>query len=208
MSGMLGKKIGMTRIFDKNGDMIPVTVIQAGPCVVTQLKTVDTDGYEAVQLGYGTKKEKNTKKAFHGHLKNAGVASQRVLKEFPPFSDREVKLGEVITVDIFKVGEEVKLSGTSKGKGFTGVVKRYGFAGGPVTHGQSDRLRAPGSLGQSSYPSRVFKGIKMAGRKGNKRATVSGLRVVKIDSEKDLLFIKGAVPGARNNYVEIYRVNN
>jgi large subunit ribosomal protein L3 len=208
MSGMLGKKIGMTRIFDKNGDMIPVTVIQAGPCVVTQLKTVDTDGYEAVQLGYGTKKEKNTNKALHGHLKNAGVASQRVLKEFPPFSDREVKLGEVITVDIFKVGEEVKLSGTSKGKGFTGVVKRYGFAGGPVTHGQSDRLRAPGSLGQSSYPSRVFKGIKMAGRKGNKRATVSGLRVVKIDSEKDLLFIKGAVPGARNNYVEIYRVNN
>jgi large subunit ribosomal protein L3 len=208
MSGMLGKKIGMTRIFDENGDMIPVTVIQAGPCVVTQVKTVDKDGYEAVQLGYGNKKEKNTNKALLGHLKNAGVASQRILKEFPSFSDRELKLGEVITVDIFKVGEEVKLSGTSKGKGFTGVVKRYGFAGGPMTHGQSDRLRAPGSLGQSSSPSRVFKGIKMAGRKGNKRATVSGSIVVKIDSEKNLLFIKGAVPGARNNYIEIYRVNN
>lgn len=208
MSGILGRKIGMTRIFDEAGDMIPVTVIQAGPCLVTQVKTKDKDGYEAVQLGFGVKKEKNTSKPLLGHFKKATVSPLRFVKEFPPFKDREVKAGDVITVDLFENGEIVKVSGTSKGKGFTGVVKRHGFGGGPKTHGQSDRLRAPGSLGQSSYPSRVFKGIKMGGRMGNKRSTVTGLTVVKVDAEKNLLFLKGALPGARNNFVEVYKLNN
>jgi large subunit ribosomal protein L3 len=182
MSGLLGKKIGMTRIFDEVGNMIPVTVIEAGPCYVTQVKTREKDGYDAVQLGYGSKKEKNTTKPLLGHFKNANTAPQRKLKEFSPFSDREVKIG------------------------FAGVVKRHGFSGGPVTHGQSDRLRAPGSLGQSSDPSRVYKGLKMAGRMGNKRASVRSLKVAKVDAEKNLIFIKGAVPGSRNNFVEIYKI--
>ncbi len=205
MSGLLGKKIGMTRIFDETGNMVPVTVIQAGPCYVTQIKTRETDGYEAVQLGFGEKKEKNVTRPILGHLKKAGVPPVRKLKEFPPFTDRELKVGDVVTVEIFKPGDTVKVSGNSKGRGFAGVVKRHGFGGGPKSHGQSDRLRAPGSLGQSSYPSRVFKGLKMAGRMGNRRVSVKGLKVVKVDVEKNLLFVKGAVPGARNNFVEIYK---
>jgi large subunit ribosomal protein L3 len=208
MSGMLGKKIGMTRIFNTGGDSIPVTVIQAGPCFVTQIKTKTSDGYDAVQLGFERKKEKNTSKPLFGHFKNATLAPLRFVKEFPPFKDRELKLGEAVTVEMFKEGDKVKLSGTSKGKGFSGVVRRHGFSGGPVSHGQSDRLRAPGSLGQSSYPSRVYKGLKMAGRQGNKKSTISGLTIVKIDVQNNLLFIKGSVPGARNNLVEIYKSNN
>ncbi len=205
MSGMLGRKIGMTRIFDETGNLVPVTIIEAGPCYVTQVKTVEKDGYEAVQLGFGVKKEKNTTRPVLGHLKKANVPPLRKLKEFKPFEDREVKPGDVITVELFQPGDRIKVSGTSKGRGFQGVVKRHGFRGGPRTHGQSDRLRAPGSLGQSSYPSRVFKGLKMAGQMGNKRASVTGSTVVKVDVEKNLLFVKGAVPGARNNFVEIYK---
>ncbi len=205
MSGIIGKKIGMTRIFDDEGNVIPVTVIQAGPCYVTQIRTIEKDGYEAVQLGYDLRKEKNTPKPLQGHFKKANVPNLRRLKEFPPFQDREVKVGDEIKVDIFAPGEIVKVTGVSKGRGFAGVVKRHGFGGGPKTHGQSDRLRAPGSIGQSSYPSRVFKGVRMAGHMGNKRVSVIGLKVVKVDPENNLLFIKGAVPGARNSFVEIYK---
>jgi len=205
MSGIIGKKIGMTRIFDEEGNVVPVTVIQAGPCYVTQIRTIEKDGYEAVQIGYDIKKEKNTTRPLLGHFKKANVPPLRRLKEFPPFEDREVKVGDEIKVDIFNPGEIVKVTGLSKGRGFAGVVKRHGFGGGPKTHGQSDRLRAPGSIGQSSYPSRVFKGMRMAGHMGNKRVSVIGLKVVKVDPENNLLFIKGAVPGARNSFVEIYK---
>ncbi len=202
---MLGKKIGMTQIFDETGNVVPVTVIQAGPCYVTQIKTRDKDGYDAIQLGFDPKKEKRTSKPLLGHFKKANLSPLRVLKEFPVFENRELKLGEKITVDIFKPGDRVRVSGKSKGLGFAGVVKRHGFGGGPTTHGQSDRLRAPGSLGQSSFPSRVFKGLRMAGREGNRRVSIRGLTVVRVDVEKNLLFVKGAVPGARNSYVEIYK---
>ncbi|RMG68856.1 MAG: 50S ribosomal protein L3 [Calditrichaeota bacterium] len=205
MSGLLGKKIGMTRIFDDEGNMVPVTVVQAGPCYVIQVKTLERDGYEAMQIGFDPKKEKRTNKPLKGHFAKANVPPLRRLKEFPLPEDREVKPGDVLTVEMFSPGEKVKVSGTSKGRGFAGVVKRHGFGGGPKTHGQSDRWRAPGSIGQSSFPSRVFKGLRMAGHMGNARATVTGLTVVKVDPEKNLLFIKGAVPGARNSYVEIYK---
>ncbi|MFQ5583261.1 MAG: 50S ribosomal protein L3 [Calditrichia bacterium] len=203
MIALLGKKIGMTRIFDETGRDVPVTVVKAGPCYVTQVKTKENDGYRAVQLGFDEKKEKNTNRALLGHFKNSNVSSLRVLKEFPLRSDEEVKLGDVQTVEIFEQGDVVQVTGLSKGRGFAGVVKRWGFSGGPKTHGQSDRLRAPGSIGQSSSPSKVFKGIKMGGHMGAKRVSVSGLRVVKIDAENNLLYIKGALPGARNNYLEI-----
>jgi large subunit ribosomal protein L3 len=204
MSGILGKKIGMTRIFDNEGNVIPVTVIEAGPCYVTQIKTEKIDGYNAVQLGYGTKKEKNVTKPILGHLKKAGVQPTQKLKEFEPFKDRELKIGDEVKADVFKPGDVVKVTGISKGRGFAGVVKRHHFSGGPVTHGQSDRLRAPGSLGQSSDPSRVYKGLKMAGQLGNKKVSVKNLTIVMVDAEKNLLFIEGAVPGARNSFVEIY----
>jgi len=203
MNGLLGKKVGMTRVFDDTGKDVPVTVIQAGPCYVTQIKTKEADGYRAVQLGFDEKKEKNTTKPQSGHFKSSGVAPLKMLKEFPLGENVEVKLGDAQTVEMFSQGESVQVSGLSKGKGFTGVVKRWGFRGGPKTHGQSDRLRAPGSIGQSSSPSKVFKGIKMPGRKGGKKVSVSGLKVVKIDPENNLLFVKGAVPGARNSYLEI-----
>jgi large subunit ribosomal protein L3 len=207
MSGLLGKKIGMTRIFDEAGDMVPVTVIEAGPCYVTQIKTEENDGYSAVQVGYGTKKEKNTTKPLMGHFKKSDNKPLRILKEFAIPNGIELKIGDELKVNIFKAGDTVKVTGISKGRGFTGVVKRHGFGGGPLTHGQSDRLRAPGSLGQSSDPSRVFKGIKMAGRMGNKKASVVGLTIAKVDPEKNLLFIKGALPGARNSFLEIYQVS-
>jgi large subunit ribosomal protein L3 len=205
MSGLLGKKIGMTRIFDEDGDMVPVTVIEAGPCYVTQIKTEENDGYNAVQVGFDTKKEKNTGKPLMGHFKKLDSKPLRILKEFSIPSGLDLKMGDELKVDIFKSGDTVKVTGISKGRGFTGVVKRHGFGGGPVTHGQSDRLRAPGSLGQSSYPSRVFKGLKMAGRMGNKKVSVVGLTVAKVDAEKNLLFIKGAVPGARHSFLKIYQ---
>lgn len=205
MSGLLGKKIGMTRIFDDTGNVVPVTVIEAGPCFVTQVRTMEKDGYKAIQLGYGTKKEKNVSKPLLGHLKSANLNPTRKLVEFKPFEDVELKLGDEVKVDVFKPGDLVKVTGVSKGRGFAGVVKRYGFSGGPVSHGQSDRLRAPGSLGQSSDPSRVYKGIKMGGHYGDKKVSVKNLVVVEVNVEKNLIFIKGAVPGARNSHVEIYR---
>lgn len=205
MSALLGKKIGMTRIFDESGNVIPVTVVQAGPCYVTQIKTIEKDGYEAVQLGFDEKKEKHVTKPILGHLKKANTPPLRRFKEFPLSADWEVKLGDVVKADVFNPGDIVKVSGTSKGRGFAGVVKRHGFGGGKKTHGQSDRLRAPGSIGQSSYPSKVFKGIRMGGRMGGKRVSVKGLQVVKVDVENNLLFIKGAIPGSRNSDVEIYK---
>jgi large subunit ribosomal protein L3 len=205
MSGFLGKKIGMTRIFDDTGNVVPVTVIEAGPCYVTQLKSRQSDGYDAVQLGFSSKKEKQVTRPLAGHFRKAGIQPVRKLTEFEPFRNREIKSGEEIRADIFKPGDRIKITGTSKGRGFTGVVKRHHFRGGPVSHGQSDRLRAPGSLGQSSDPSRVYKGLRMAGHMGNSRTSVLNLLVVKVDPENNLLFVKGSVPGARNSYVEIYQ---
>ncbi len=204
MLGIIGKKIGMTRIFDESGNSIPVTAIEAGPCYITQVKTTETDGYESVQMGFGDKKEKLATKAQIGHAAKAGLKPFRVLKEFKSFeSNQEIKIGSEIKADIFKIGDVVSVSGITKGKGFAGVVKRYNFGGGPKTHGQSDRLRAPGSIGQSSWPSKVFKGLKMAGRMGGKKNTTRGLKIVSVDAENNILLIKGAVPGAKNGTIII-----
>jgi large subunit ribosomal protein L3 len=204
MSGIIGKKVGMTSIFDENGKNIPVTVILAGPNYVTQVRTKEVDGYDAVQLGFDDKKEKNTPKALKGHFEKAGVSPKRRVVEFQDF-EKEVKLGDEITVaDIFEEGEYVDVSGISKGKGFQGVVKRHGFKGvGQATHGQHNRLRAPGSIGASSDPSRVFKGMRMAGRMGNEKVTVQNLKVMKIIPEQNLLIVKGSVPGHKNAYLII-----
>jgi large subunit ribosomal protein L3 len=193
----------MTQIFDDKGLSVPVTVVQAGPCYVTQIKTSKTDGYNAIQLSYQDKKEKRTNKPEKGHFAKASVSAKRYSKEFDFGKDVEFKLGDEIKADIFKAGSKVQVSGISKGKGFQGGMKRHGFQGGQQTHGQSDRLRAPGSLGQSSWPSRVFKGLKMAGRMGGDRITLKSTVIVKVDSENNLLFIKGAVPGAKNSLLEI-----
>lgn len=205
MSGLIGKKIGMTSIFDDNGKNIPCTVIQAGPCVVTQVRTKAIDGYDALQLGFDDKAEKQTTKALKGHFKKAGTTAKKRVVEFQGF-DEEYKLGDVITVDHFEEGEFVDVAGTSKGKGFQGVVKRHGFAGvGQATHGQHNRLRAPGSIGAASYPARVFKGMRMAGRMGGEKIKVQNLRVLKVIPEKNLLVIKGAVPGHKNSYITIQK---
>ena len=203
MAGILGLKVGMTQIFDNDGLVVPVTVIKAGPCYVTQIKTKEKDGYNAVQLAFYDAKEKRVTKPLKGHFEKAGVSPKRFLVEFDFGEDHGLKVGDELKVDILKEGTQVKVSGTSKGKGFQGVVKRHHFNGGPKTHGQSDRWRAPGSLGQSSYPSRVFKGLRMAGRMGGKRSTLKNVKAVKVDAENNLLFLKGAVPGARNSLVEI-----
>ncbi len=204
MLGIIGQKLGMTRVFDESGNAVPATVIQAGPCVVTQVKTRETDKYNAVQLGFDERKEKNTPLPLKGHLKKSGDKLFRIIKEIRNFESKEpVKPGDEIKADIFNVGDKVTVSGISKGRGFAGVVKRYHFGGGPKTHGQSDRLRAPGSIGQSSYPSRVFRGIKMPGRLGGKKVSVHNLQVIKIDGENNLLIVKGAVPGATKGYVII-----
>ncbi|MBR1929507.1 MAG: 50S ribosomal protein L3 [Paludibacteraceae bacterium] len=203
MAGLLGKKIGMTSVFSADGKNIPCTVIEAGPCVVTQLKTVEKDGYEAVQVGFQPKKEKHTNKAEMGHFKAAGVQPMAHLAEFDGF-DKELKLGDTLTVELFQENTFVDVIGTSKGKGFQGVVKRHGFGGvGQQTHGQDDRLRAPGSVGASSYPSRVFPGMRMAGRMGGDRVTVQNLQVLKVIPEYNLLLVKGSVPGAKNSLVII-----
>jgi large subunit ribosomal protein L3 len=205
MSGLIGKKIGMTSIFDENGKNIPCTVIEVGPCVVTQVRTNEVDGYEALQLGFDDKKEKQTVKAEAGHFKKAGTVAKKKVVEFQGF-ENEHKLGDVITVDLFAEGEFVDVQGVSKGKGFQGVVKRHGFGGvGQATHGQHNRLRAPGSVGASSYPSRVFKGMRMAGRTGGENVTVQNLRVLKVVAEKNLLVIKGAIPGHKNSYVIVQK---
>ena len=203
MSGLIGKKIGMTSIYDENGKNLPCTVIEAGPCVVTQVKTNEVDGYNAVQLGFTDKNDKHTTKAEAGHFKKSKSSAKQKLIEFQNF-DQELNLGDKLTVEHFNEGEFVDVSGTSKGKGFQGVVKRHGFAGvGQATHGQHNRLRAPGSIGAASYPARVFKGMRMAGRMGNEKVTVQNLRVLKVVSEKNLLVLKGCVPGHKNSYVII-----
>jgi large subunit ribosomal protein L3 len=201
MPGLIGKKIGMTSVFSADGKNIPCTVIEAGPCVVTQIKTVETDGYEAVQLAFDEKKEKHTTKPELGHFKKAGVAPRRSVMEFKGF-EQEFNLGDTVTVDIFQEDIFVDVIGTSKGKGFQGVVKRHGFGGvGGTTHGQHNRLRAPGSVGAASYPARVFKGMRMAGRTGGDRVMVESLKVLKVIPENNLIIVKGSVPGAKGSYV-------
>lgn len=205
MSGLIGKKIGMTSIFDENGKNIPCTVIEAGPCVVTQVRTKEVDGYHAFQLGFDDKAEKHATKAAIGHFKKAGTVAKKKVVEFHEF-ETEYKLGDLVTVDLFIEGEFVDVQGVSKGKGFQGVVKRHGFGGvGQSTHGQHNRLRAPGSVGASSYPSRVFKGMRMAGRTGGDNVTIQNLRVLKVVADKNLLLVKGCVPGHKNSYVIIQK---
>ncbi len=205
MSGLIGRKIGMTSIYDENGKNMPCTIIEAGPCVVTQVRTEEVDGYEALQLGFDDKSDKNASKAIQGHFKKAGTGVKRKVAEFKGF-DEEYKLGDAVTVDMFTEGEFVDVSGTSKGKGFQGVVKRHGFAGvGQATHGQHNRLRAPGSIGAASYPARVFKGMRMAGQMGNEKVKVQNLRVLKVVADKNLLVVKGCVPGHKNSYVIVQK---
>ncbi len=205
MSGLIGKKIGMTSIFDDNGKNMPCTVIEAGPCIVTQVRTEEVDGYNALQLGFDDATEKNATKAGLGHAKKAGTSVKRKVAEFKGFEE-EYKLGDAITVEHFTEGEFVDVAATSKGKGFQGVVKRHGFAGvGQATHGQHNRLRAPGSIGAASYPARVFKGMKMAGRMGGETVKVQNLRVLKVVADKNLLVVKGCVPGHKNAYVIIQK---
>lgn len=205
MSGLIGKKIGMTSIFDENGKNLPCTVIELGPNVVTQVRTNEVDGYEALQLGFDDKTDKHATKAELGHFKKAGTSAKRKVVEIKEF-EGEYKLGDLITVDLFNEGEFVDVQGVSKGKGFQGVVKRHGFGGvGQVTHGQKNRLRAPGSVGASSYPSRVFKGMRMAGRMGGVNVTVQNLRVLKVVADKNLLVVKGAIPGHKNSYVIVQK---
>ncbi len=204
MAGLIGKKIGMTNVFDDHGEAIPCTVIEAGPCRITQVKTKEKDGYDAIQLGFGHKKDRLVTKPLKGHVAKAGVKPVRVLREFKYVDSASLKPGEELKVDtIFAKGDVVKVSGISKGKGFQGVVKRHHFGGGSRTHGQSDRERAPGSIGSSSYPSRVLKGMRMAGRMGGDHVTVRNLKVVKVIPESNLLLVGGSVPGAINSYLEI-----
>ena len=203
MSGLIGKKIGMTNIFAEDGKILPCTVVQAGPCTVTQVRTKNHDGYDALQLGFNEKSEKSTNKPELGHYKKSATTPMKKLVEFKGF-ENDYKLGDKITVEHFNVGEYVDVTGTSKGKGFQGVVKRHGFAGvGQATHGQHNRLRAPGSIGAASYPARVFKGIRMAGQMGNKKVTVQNLQVLKVVPEKNLLLLKGCVPGHKNSIILI-----
>ncbi len=200
MAGIIGKKIGMTSVYSAEGKNLPCTLIEASPCVITQIKTQEKDGYNAVQLGYGERKDKHTTNALKGHFKKAGVSPKRKLIEFRGFEDKN--LGDSITVEIFAEGDFVDVVGTSKGKGFQGVVKRHGFHGvGDATHGQHNRMRAPGSIGAASYPARVFKGMKMAGRTGNDRVKQGNLQVLKVLADKNILVVKGSIPGAKGSYV-------
>ena len=202
MPGIIGRKVGITSIYSAEGKVLPCTVIEAGPCVVTQIKTQDRDGYEAVQLGFGNRKEKNTPNALKGHFKKANSTPKSKLVEFKGFEN--VNVGDTVDVAIFEEGEYVDVIGTTKGKGFQGVVRRHGFGGvGQSTHGQHNRLRAPGSIGACSYPARVFKGMRMAGQMGNKRRLASNLEILKVLSEKNLLIVKGSVPGANGSTLTI-----
>jgi large subunit ribosomal protein L3 len=207
MSGLIGKKVGMTSIFDANGKNIPCTVIEAGPCVVTQVRTKETDGYDAIQLAFDDAKDKHTNKPMRGHFAKAGAPAKRIIREFTRFEvGHQKKFGDVLTVDVFEEGEFVDVVGTSKGKGFQGVIVRHNFGGvGDSTHGQHNRLRAPGSIGASSYPSRVVAGMRMAGQTGNHRVKMINLQVLKIIPEKNLILVKGAVPGANGSYVIVER---
>ncbi|HEV8538324.1 MAG TPA: 50S ribosomal protein L3, partial [Bacteroidota bacterium] len=203
MTGILGKKISMTSFFNEIGESIPCTVIEAGPCYVTQIKTKEKDGYEALQLGFDDRREKTVRKPMRGHFKKAGTTAKRIVREFGGFDVTQFQLGAEIKVDsLFVKGDRVSVAGMSKGRGFQGVVKRHHFGGGSITHGQSDRVRAPGSIGSSSYPSRVFKGMRMAGRMGGERITVKNLRVLQIIPESNLILISGSIPGHNNSYVE------
>ena len=205
MPGLLGKKIGMTSVFSADGKNVPCTVIEVGPCVVTQIKTVEKDGYAAVQLGYEEAKEKNTSAPLAGHFKKAGTTPKRHLAEFTGF-EGELNLGDSLTVEMFADCSFVDVVGTSKGKGFQGVVKRHGFGGvGQATHGQDDRLRKPGSIGACSYPAKVFKGMRMGGHMGNERVTTHNLQVLKVIPEHNLLLIKGSVPGYKGSIVSIVK---
>jgi large subunit ribosomal protein L3 len=204
MPGIIGKKIGMTSIYSAEGKATPCTLIEAGPCVVTQVKTQDRDGYNAVQLGFGDRKEKNTPNALKGHFKKANTTPKSTLTEFKGFD--ALNLGDVVNVDIFEQGEFVNIAGTSKGKGFQGVVKRHGFGGvGQATHGQHNRLRAPGSIGACSYPARVFKGMRMAGQMGNKRVVMENLEIMKILADRNIIVVKGSIPGAKGSTVTILK---
>lgn len=201
MPGLIGKKIGMTSMFSEDGKNVACTIIQAGPCVVTQVKTDEKDGYNAVQLGFGERKEKNTPAPMKGHFKKAKTTPKQKLVEFDAF-EGDVKLGDTIGVDIFKEGDYLAVAGTSIGRGFQGVVKRHGFAGvGQATHGQHNRQRAPGSIGAASYPARVFKGMRMAGQMGNERVTMENIQVLKVMPEQSLLVIKGSVPGPKGSFL-------
>jgi large subunit ribosomal protein L3 len=205
MKGIIGKKVGMTQVFDDRGEVIPVTVIEAGPCYVAQIKTVERDGYTAIQLGFEETKPKHLTQPQLQHLQKSNLPALRHLRELRVQEDdlADLEEGGKVTVDMFEVGEYVDVTGTSKGKGFAGVVKRHGFGGGPKTHGQSDRLRAPGSIGASTTPGRVFKGMRMAGRMGGERVTAQSLKVELVDPERNLLAVRGAVPGAKNGLVLI-----
>jgi len=202
MPGIIGRKVGMTSVYSAEGKAMPCTVIEAGPCVVTQVKTEDRDGYEAVQLGFGVRKEKNTPNALKGHFKKAKTDPKSRLAEFKGFE--ELNLGDTVDVNIFEEGEYVSVTGTSKGKGFQGVVKRHNFAGvGQATHGQHNRLRAPGSIGAASYPARVFKGMRMGGQMGNENVKMENLQVLKVLADKNLLIVKGSIPGSKGSTVTI-----
>jgi len=203
MRGLIGKKIGMTQIYNDEGNLIPVTIVEAGPCNVTQIKSKTQDGYDAVQIGMFQRKKNRTSKPLKGHFKKAGVTPQLWVQEFEKVEGYDYKMGQQFNVKIFNEGDFVDVSGTSKGRGFAGVIKRHNFQRQPETHGQTEYLRHPGSIGQASDPSRVFKGMKMAGRYGGKTASVKNLEVVKVDSKNNLLYLKGAVPGANNNRVSV-----
>jgi large subunit ribosomal protein L3 len=205
MSGLIGKKIGMTSVYDAAGDYVPCTVIQAGPCVVTQVKTTEKEGYNSIQLGFSERTEKNFTSAQIGHFKKAGTTPRAKVMEFTGF-EQELKAGDVVDVNLFAEGDLVDVSGVTKGKGFQGVVKRWGFSGvGSRTHGQHDRQRAPGSNGASSFPSRVWRGKKMAGRTGGENSKKQNLEVIKIMAEKNVILVKGAVPGPNGGYVIVYK---
>ena len=202
LKGLIGKKVGMTQIFDENGVAIPVTLIEAGPCYVTQIRTVDSDGYQAVQLGFAESKPKHLTGGQLGHLNRNNLPPLRFLREFRT-KNQDLSEGDQLTADVFAVGDHVDVVGTSKGKGFAGVVKRYGFAGGPKTHGQSDRQRAPGSIGATSGTARVFPGKRMPGHMGNQRVTAPNLKIVLVDAERNLLGVRGSVPGPKGGLVVI-----
>lgn len=207
MSGLIGRKIGMTSVWDASGKNVPCTVIEAGPCVVTQVKTIENDGYEAIQLAFGERKEKHTPKALMGHFAKANTTPKQISMEFSRFEEGSRKShGEVLGVDVFEEGEYIDIAGYTKGKGFQGVVGRHGFGGvGQSTHGQHNRLRAPGSVGASSYPSRLFKGLRMAGQKGQERRKSINLQIVKIVPEKNLILVKGSVPGPKGSFLKLER---
>ena len=203
MRGLIGKKIGMTRIFNEDGAMVPVTVVQAGPCVITQVKNLEKDGYEAIQVGYLNREPKHTSKPMQGHFDRSGVRPKKVLLEFEKVPGFDYKVGQSFHVGIFNQGDIVRISGKSKGKGFTGVIKRHNFARQKKTHGTGHTERAPGSIGQASDPSRVFPGMRMAGRHGNKKVTIDNLEIVKVSKDNNQILIKGSVPGAKDGLVVI-----